>query len=133
MPFAVSDDGYVRCTYALLQSVGLTHLNSGLDDDAERRLPDTALTTGITGYTEWMDSHASLITIGWDWRMSAADGMVSLIRDGEPRSNVMFVDSSGADIGLARTATLLGELVDAFEWQSGVRHSIAIRYGVAHP
>jgi hypothetical protein len=126
--FTVSNDGYVRCRCNLLLSAGLTHVISGLDDEAGSRIPDTVLCAAITGYTEWVDSTASVVTVGWDWQMNAVHRMVALNRSSEPRSNIMFVDANGADIGLAKTARLLGDLIDAFDWQSVVRQSVANRY-----
>ena len=130
MPLTVSRDGYVRCTYTRLQLTGLDHTISGLDEDRERGVPDTVLSTAITGYTEWVDSRSSLITVGWDWQMNAVNQLVVLSRSGEPRSNLMLVDASGTDIGLALTAKLIGELIDGLPWQLVVRRSIAARYAI---
>lgn len=128
MTFTVSGDGYVRCTYGALQSVGLVHRISALDDDPPRAHAGGVRPTMIAGYTEWVDSVDSLITIGWDWQMNAADSVVLLHRISEPRSNVMLVDPQGADIGPAKTLALLGAFVDAFDWQSEVRRGIGARY-----
>jgi hypothetical protein len=129
MTFTVSKDGYVRCTYAALQSAGLTHRICGLDEDPPRARSGGVFSTEITGYTEWVDSVRSIVTLGWDWQMNAVDGAVTLRRIGEPRSNVMFVDINGADIGPAKNLASLAALVDAFDWQSEVRRSIDARYG----
>ena len=124
---AVSDNGYVRLSYAELQAVRLIHRISGLDEAPATTVPGGATLTVITGYTEWVGD--SVVTIGWDWRMDAAHNSVLLYRTSEPRSNVMIRDAQGADVGPVKTIALLETFIDALEWQSEVRKSIDIRYG----
>lgn len=125
----VSDNGYVRLSYADLQAVRLIHWISGLDEAPATTISRGAILTVITGYTEWVGD--SVITIGWDWRMDAAHNSVLLHRSGKPRSNVMIRDAQGADVGPVKTIALLEAFIDALEWQCEVRKSIDIRYASA--
>jgi hypothetical protein len=128
MTFKVSKDAYVRCTYAALQSAGLVHRASGLDEEWPRARSVDICSTEITGYTEWVDRIDGAVTIGWDWQMRAAAGVVTLRRTSDPRTNVMLVDVCGRDIGPAKTLDSLSALVDAFDWRSEVRRSLHGRY-----
>ncbi|GAB3353593.1 DUF4902 domain-containing protein [Lysobacter tyrosinilyticus] len=38
------------------------------------------------------------------------------MREGEPRSNVMLLDSHGRDLGAEKTSLLLEAAVDSFQW-----------------
>lgn len=49
----VSKDGYVRLLFEELHGIVLIHLLSGLDQDMPSHSADGAVTTTITGYTEW--------------------------------------------------------------------------------
>jgi Domain of unknown function (DUF4902) len=128
MRFAVSQDGYVRCTHQQLLTAGLIHRISGLDEDPQQAPPDTVLSSGITGYTEWIDGASAVVTVGWDWKMSGAGSGVSLTRTSEPRSNVMLIDANGTDLGPAGTTMTLAQLLGRFDWQSVVRSNISARY-----
>ena len=115
----ISEDGYIRLTSRQFASLSLSHLLTAPDlpggDDA---LAD-ATATRITGYTEWVSVATPSVTVGWDWEMVGTGGSVWLRRLNAPRSNVMLVDDAGKDLGPAQSARLLGELVDARDWQQG--------------
>lgn len=125
----LSEDGYVRLSFAEIQSVPLVHRISGLDEPTRPADSTGGLQTSITGYTEWVSTTDPVITLGWDWQMEAAHHTVSLRRTSDPRSNVMLLDPAGADLGPARTLVLLGALVDALKWESDVQRNISVRYG----
>lgn len=84
--------------------------------------------TEILGYTEWVSKTFPTITIGWDWQMDADHNHILLRRISEPRSNIMLQDSTGMDIGPAKTMILLEVLIDVLDWPIEVRNHIDIRY-----
>ncbi len=125
----VSDDGYIRLSFAELQAVCLTHLISGLDEEPPETITDGATPTEIVGYTEWLSNTMPSITIGWDWQLDVTHNDTALRKISEPRSNIMVRDSTGMDIGPARTAVLLDALIDVLDWTTVVRNHINVRYG----
>ena len=114
--------------YTQLQQICLTHLVSGLDEDAPESPPDSASTTSITGYTEWVGKGGLIITIGWDWGMMPDGNILRLRRLSEPSSNLMLQDAEGCDLGPNKTATLLEAFIDGFNWQAETLQYINIRY-----
>lgn len=125
---AVSDDGYIRLSFAELQTVSLIHLISGLDEESPTTIPGGAMPTEIMGYTEWVSNSVPTITIGWDWQIDADHNRILLRKISEPRSNIMLQDSTGMDVGPAKTLILLEALIDALDWSIEVRSHIDIRY-----
>ncbi|GAM32873.1 conserved hypothetical protein [Acinetobacter calcoaceticus] len=69
------------------------------------------------GFTEWATSLAPALSTGWDWEFVEQDGIASLKRIGLPRSNIMIVDISGADIGFDVTETLIEKKIDTLFWE----------------
>ena len=126
----VSNDGYIRFFLPEIRSVSLTHLISGMDQDAPLEMSDGARPTSITGYTEWISLHASNvgITIGWDWQMSASSGLTELRRVSRPRSNIMLQSCDGKDVGYEQTMELLAAYIDNFKWQAIVLSHIVASY-----
>lgn len=125
---SVSNDGYIRLSFVDLQTISLIHLISGLDEDSPTTIPGGATPTEIMGYTEWVSSTAPAITIGWDWQMDADHNHILLRKISEPRNNIMLQDSTGMDVGPAKTLILLEAFIDALDWSIEVRNHIDIRY-----
>lgn len=124
----VSMDGYIRLSFAELQTVHLIHLISGLDEDSPAELSGGAILLAITGYTEWVSNTLPAITIGWDWQMDVVHGHVRLRRVSEPRSNIMLQAASRLDVGAEKTVALLEAFIDALNWQVDTHKHIDTRY-----
>ncbi|MEO6147893.1 MAG: DUF4902 domain-containing protein [Sulfuriferula sp.] len=127
---SVSADGYIRLSFAKLQSLTLVHLISGLDENSTASIYSGAIPTEITGYTEWVNTTTPAITIGWDWQMHADQDRTLLHRISAPRSNLMLQDSLGIDVGPAKTTVILEALVNELDWSNIVRNHIGLRYRV---
>lgn len=123
----LSADGRVRLTLTTLLGLSLEHVISGIDDERPAVPRHGAVASSISGYTEWGHCAAPAISIGWDWALDALDGR-SLVRGGEPRSNIMLLGHDGRDLGALRTALLIQGAIDAMDWQGVVRHTINTRY-----
>ncbi|MGV7211648.1 DUF4902 domain-containing protein [Oxalobacteraceae bacterium A2-2] len=124
----MSTTGYVYLTLAQLQAISLSHLISGMDEDGDPHVPEAAVATAITGYTEWVAGGKPTITIGWDWQMLRDGGAVRLRRVSDPASNVMLQSPAGADLGPGKSAALLGAFVDGIDWQSTTLDYLNARY-----
>lgn len=114
------EDGYVRLTFEILCHLPLFHLFSGLDEDDHPPLSEGAIPTIISGYTEWVSATTPAITIGWDWLLTASQGLPNCVRVSEPRSNIMLVDAKQGDLGRAMTATLINQAIGAMAWSDTV-------------
>ena len=125
---AVSMDGYIRLSFAELQTVHLIHLISGLDEDSPAELSGGAILLAITGYTEWVSNTLPAISIGWDWQMDVVHGQVRLRSISEPRSNIMLQDASRLDVGAEKTVALLEAFIDTLNWQVDTHKHIDTRY-----
>ncbi|WP_082488655.1 DUF4902 domain-containing protein [Duganella sp. Leaf61] len=114
----MSNTGYVYLTFPQLQAITLSHLISGMDEDGDPHMPEAAVVTAITGYTEWIAKGKPTITIGWDWQMLRDDAKLRLLRVSEPASNVMLRNAAGVELGHGKSAALLSAFVDSFDWQT---------------
>ena len=122
-------DGYMRLTVEELRQIPLVHLISGLDEDNPALLQEGATFSEITGYTEWVSTTSPTISIGWDWMLQSSQaGVVYYKRVSNPRSNLMLVDAQQRDLGPAKTATLIGKVVDKIAWRILVQDYISTRY-----
>lgn len=120
----MSETGYIYLTVDELCAGALVHLISGVD--AQDGLSGAgAVVTDITGYTEWVSEGGQVLTIGWDWQMTAA----GLRRIGAPSSNLMLQSRTRRDLGHARTVDLLKDYLDGFNWQPATLGHICARYG----
>lgn len=120
----MSDTGYIYLTVDELCAGALVHLISGVD--AQHGLACTgAVITEITGYTEWISDGGRVLTIGWDWQMTAG----GLRRISPPSSNLMLQSRARRNLGHARTVELLNDYLDGFNWQPVTLGHISARYG----
>lgn len=124
----MSETGYIRLTYDQLLQVSLVHLVSGVDEDAPTGPSDGAQSTAISGYTEWLGQGGLVITVGWDWQMLPDNLGFHLKRISAPSSNLMLLDNRGSDLGSQKTAVLLENFIDGFNWQSETLQYINFRY-----
>jgi hypothetical protein len=116
-PFVVGRDGYLRCELSAVRNCDWQHVLSGLDDEQ----PVVGLATGafqaeISGFTEWTSGSAPALSIGWDWRCAYRLPGAPYVRQGCARSNIMFIDDRGDDLGFDRTAELIGGWIDSWNW-----------------
>jgi hypothetical protein len=123
------DTGYIYLTVDELCAGALVHLISGVDQECGHTSACGAVTTVITGYTEWISQGERVLTLGWDWQMCAAGTTVRLERIGPPSSNLMLQSAARRDLGHARTVELLNAYVDSFDWQHATLGHISVRYG----
>lgn len=109
---SLSADGYVRLWAGRLAQIALTHLCSGRDADSSLDRVNQPNGAGVCGYTEWVNEGQPVISIGWDWHLSAVQNVQRCVRSGLPCSNVMLVDSQGNDIGPDSTSLYLAHWLD---------------------
>ena len=124
----MSDTGYIYLTVDELCAGALVHLISGVDVQ-DGLAGAGAVATDITGYTEWVSEGGRVLTIGWDWQMTAAGDSVCLHRIGAPSSNLMLQSRARRNLGHARTVELLNDYLDGFNWQPVTLGHISTRYG----
>lgn len=125
----VSCDGYVRMSVHVFMELPLIHFLSGLDDDLSQYATKGVTEASISGYTEWLSTTVPTVTVGWDWRLSLAQGAPRYFREGFPRSNIMIVDTrNGRDIGDQATAERIARRIDRFGWEHDIRKQISMRY-----
>jgi hypothetical protein len=122
----LSQDGYVRMTFAAFQQAGMVHLYSGIDEERPSAGGAGANFSAITGYTEWINNSAPAITVGWDWKMTGVQGRACFIHVGVPGSNLMFLDHHGHDLGSAQTRQLLVTWLEVFNWQPETLKALSI-------
>ena len=60
----LSPDGYVRLTLDQFQAIALRHLWSGLDPEDTTSIHEGAVSTHITGYTEWVSETVPRLPLG---------------------------------------------------------------------
>lgn len=125
----VNDDGYIRLSFDELSQIPLSHLISGLDDEVSRLTQFSAVFSEITGYTEWVTDTKPSISIGWDWILDFSETRSGEYkRVGEPRSNLMLINSKKHDLGDEKTTVLIETIVDEMNWQTVVHNYISARY-----
>lgn len=123
-PWWSGTDGFVRLSLDAMLQLRLEHLLSRLEPgplEHERCGAQTA----ICGYSEWFSRGAPGLSIGWDWQLLCAPGVLGLARVGLPRSNIMLIDRHGADYGWRRNLEILGTVVDALPWRDSTRQALS--------
>ncbi|MES9859197.1 MAG: DUF4902 domain-containing protein [Sedimenticola sp.] len=113
----LSDDGYVRLSSSLLQTIEFKHHFSGLDDEANglAKHQDEELSE-IYGYTEWVSSTNPIISVGWDWHLTLINRRICYERVSTISSNLILVGDNG-DLGSKQTEILLEGVMDTSDWQ----------------
>jgi hypothetical protein len=125
---SISADGYIRLTVESVKATVYVHLLSGLDEAGVKPEGEGAVSSEISGYSEWVSQTVPVITLGWDWFLDCGGGAQNLRRVGTPSSNVMVIDSDKNDIGYQATMELLCSVVDSMAWQLTVINFIRNRY-----
>ena len=120
----LSTDGYIRLISPYFAQMRLSHLHSNVDTDKPLLEGEGALLFSITGYTEWVSKTQPAITIGWDWQIVAPKRQIYFTPLGYPRSNLMFIDERGYDLGHFATELWLRSWVKSFEWQPSVHKAL---------
>lgn len=110
--FSISTDGFIRMNENQLMNYPLQHLISTVEST---QIEDSQIL--YYGFTEWATSLTPALSTGWDWEFVEQYGIASLKRIGLPRSNIMIVDVSGADIGFDVTETLIEKKIDTLFWE----------------
>ncbi|MBJ9704954.1 DUF4902 domain-containing protein [Acinetobacter calcoaceticus] len=110
--FSISTDGFIRMNENQLMNYPLQHLISTVEST---QIEDSQIL--YYGFTEWATSLTPALSTGWDWEFVEQNGIASLKRIGLPRSNIMIVDVSGADIGFDVTETLIEKKIDTLFWE----------------
>ncbi|MGS0896370.1 DUF4902 domain-containing protein [Burkholderia stagnalis] len=121
-----SPDGYVRLSESGLARLALDHVTSGLDASLLAELRDNAIDARLAGYTEWQRAAGigvAYVTVGWDWYLERATGMF-VMAGVDVRSNLMAVDTAGADLGMTRTAAALAARLTGIDWPAAIASAI---------
>ncbi len=119
--------GLLHLSLAECSGLQLRHVVSGIDEDVSdpARCGSVA---AVSGYTEWISVDDPRVTLGWDWRLEAANGKPRCVRVGPPFSNVVLTDATGCDYDWASNLQALGQLVDALAWSETTSAAVSDRY-----
>lgn len=124
----LSDDGYIRLSKIVLESIQLRHLDSGLYDDSPHITADFDMACELLGYTEWVTDTQPAISIGWDWTIEHLHNPPKYKMVGLPFSNIIIQDSSFNDLESDVCMNYLVVLVNQMNWTKVVSASITKRY-----
>lgn len=124
----ISDDGYIRLTHKSFMELRFIHFHSGADEDCRLVELVGLKPSSITGYTEWISETQPVVTVGWDWNITALNGRVEFSTIDHPRSNLMVTDDCGNDLGDLATEEFLQSWIEALDWQPSVR--MALHYWI---
>lgn len=123
-PVPAPADGYLRITWRCLCEARFAHLFSGVDPEQTPHLSDSI--SAICGYTEWVSCVEPLISLGWDWWLNTETGLLERV-ESPVRSNLMLVGQDCTDLGCRATEDLLGQRLEALEWQAAVACAVGLR------
>ncbi|PNS08163.1 DUF4902 domain-containing protein [Solilutibacter silvestris] len=127
----LDQDGYVKLYLRNFRGIRMEHFVSGLEEDAHEKTPmEGASVSTIEGYTEWVSTSVPVISLGWDWIFDPMRIPSMLVRQNSLRTNVMFLDNDGAEVGPFKTAVLLEAVLECFGWQETVLDAIENRYAM---
>ncbi|WP_077000741.1 DUF4902 domain-containing protein [Variovorax sp. KK3] len=127
-----SPDGLLRVPMQALRTLRPVHLVSGLHEDPfEDRLHDCGQLTNIRGYTEWTDGDRTVVTLGWDWEIGCAGGLIRWHRVGLPFTNLLLVGGDRQDLPWQRSLECLGSWIDTLAWSGPACEALRIRYAGA--
>lgn len=125
----IDPDSYIRLTFDEFRQLPLVHLISGLDEDKPILLPEGAIYSDITGYTEWVSDTMPAVSVGWDWMIQSTQVKGEYYkRISEPRSNLMLVNAQQRDLGPTKTAALIETVIDKIAWKNVISQYISTRY-----
>ena len=121
----VDADGYIRMEPGILKHISFTHLFSGTYANHENS-PAHDGCSEMLGYTEWASTCLPVISLGWDWRLATCTKPLVLVPYGDIQGNLMFTDSSGADLGVKDTSLRIGAFVRKLGWEPVVLAAIGL-------
>lgn len=123
-----SSDGLLRLSRAALEQVRLTHLWSGLDDEAEAEAPRCGAASTLSGYTEWVSAQSSSLTLGWDWQLLPSPGQPRVVRLGLPRTNIQVLDECEQPLPWEDNLEVLAAYIDRIEWAEPAFGAVCARH-----
>ncbi|AMM23370.1 DUF4902 domain-containing protein [Variovorax sp. PAMC 28711] len=124
------NDGLLRLRRHDLNQMQLTHLMSGLDDDASPSdaNPLCGSSASFCGYTEWISEKDPRLTIGWDWQLDDGAPMQRVVRLGLPRTNVLVLDGEQEPLPWNESLHVLATFIDTFDWNTPAFQAVCQRY-----
>lgn len=120
---SMSPDGYIRLPFTDFISLPFVHVFSESDTEFLEELRAQTVPAVLAGFSEWRSTTNPSVSLGWGWFIHHQSGQMLLAPDGV-RSNLMFRDIRGYDLGSARTMELLSTWLSIFEWQDTVSRSL---------
>lgn len=126
----VSDDGLVRLTYEDFVNIQIIHLYSELNVDVTLANEISNGQTLLCGLTEWnSDGILPVLSIGWSWKFDPLNGSADYEIDGQPFSNIMFIDDiHEKDKGKEETTNILIKCIDQMDWCEQVKKYLNWKY-----
>jgi|SRR5947207_2330294 len=115
-------DGYIRTSLTVLASRDFKHVMSARDEDVLTELLECCVPVSLAGWTEWVSTTEPVVSLSWDWCVEP--NSQRLLRIEDVRSNLMLVDRRGYDVGMSRTARIVGMWLAVFDWQAIVREAV---------
>ena len=109
-------DAYVRLRLGELHAIQPRHVCSGTDVGPELALrrDDT-----LTGFTEWADDSARVLSIGWDWSLHASSPW-PVAHWATLRTNIMLTGDEGGDLGPEWTQRCVADRMSRVDWAAEV-------------
>ncbi len=124
----ISEDGLIRLTYEEFKAIPLVHLYSELNLDITTANSVTDGQTLLCGLTEWVSNNAApVLSIGWGWKFDPLNDSSDYEIDGQPFSNIMFVDES-CDQGKEVTLNILTTYINQMDWSESVKQYLNEKY-----
>lgn len=124
----VSPDGYIRIPAAILESVQLAHLDSGIYSAQDQSLKKDRTRCTINGYTEWISLSKPCVSISWDWNLVTYGGEPGIIKTGDVYTNLMVQNDANIDLPERESLRLLSNTLAHLDWKSKVRSFITEKY-----
>lgn len=122
---SLSRDSYIRMSLEELSDLPFVHLASDCDAGFLAELQMQTVPASAAGFSEWISATKPVISMGWGWFIHSRSGQMLPAPDGV-RSNLMFVDVRGYDLGTAATSNLLMTWLATYPWQAEVASALDI-------
>lgn len=114
----LSEDGYIRLVFTDFLPISIVHLFTEFNDEGFHiGMADSLLSTRITGQTEWASQGTPAVSIGWDFILNIKDKQRTYSIHDPIRSNVMFIDENGSDLGHDQTSRMLYDHLHTQAWK----------------
>ncbi len=123
----VSEDGLVRISFDTFNSLSILHLYSELDISNIDSVQDCE--SQLSGFTEWVSNTMPILSISWDWKFDTQKTPPRYVIEGQPYSNIMFIDDElNRDEGSDKTLKLLYHYIEKLNWQTSVINNLNKKY-----